>query len=79
MNFSDRKPSFYLARINQIVPHKSMVAFEDVIIYELNEQNGSIRLLENDNGLPSDANQLNERLGESNELFAKLLEIQQEI
>ncbi len=79
MNFSDRKPARYLARMNKIVPHKSMVSFEDVIIYELNEQNGSISLLENDNCLPSDENQLNERLGESNELFAKLLEIQQEI
>jgi len=79
MNFSDKKPAFYLARINQIVPHKSMVASEDVIIYELNEQDGRIRLLENDNSLPSDENQLNERLGESNELFAKLLEIQQQI
>lgn len=79
MNFSDRKPAFYLARINQIVPHKSMVAFEDVIIYELNEQDGRIKLLENDNSLPSDENQLNEMLGESNELFAKLLEIQQQI
>jgi predicted ATPase len=79
MNFSDKKPSFYLTRINQIVPHKSMVASEDVIIYELSEQDGRIKLLENDNSLPSDENQLNERLGESNELFANLLEIQQQI
>jgi predicted ATPase len=79
VNFSDRKPQFYLARINKIVPIKSIVSFKDVITYELNEQDGRIKLIENDNNLPSDENQLNERLGESNELFAKLLEIQQQI
>jgi predicted ATPase len=79
MNYSDRKPALYLARMNKIVPYKSMVSFTDVVIYELYERSGSIMLLENYDGLPSDENQLNEGLGESNELFANLLEIQQDI
>ncbi len=79
INYSDKKPEFYLARMNKIVPYKSMVSSTDVVIYELNEQNGKILLLDDYDGLPSDDNQLNERLGESNELFANLLEIQQNI
>ncbi|HAK76661.1 MAG TPA: AAA family ATPase [Runella sp.] len=79
INFSNRKPTFYLARLNKIVPHKAMVIHSDIGIYQLNEKDGSITKLESQNGLPSDANHLNEQLDESNELFAQLLEIQQEI
>lgn len=78
-NFPNRKPAFYLARLNKIVPHKAMVIHSDIGIYQLNEKDGSITKLESQNGLPSDANHLNEQLDESNELFAQLLEIQQEI
>lgn len=78
-NLPDKKKGPSLAKMNKIVPHKSMVPSIDVAIYELNEQTGNITLLENYDGLPSDENQLNERLGESNELFANLLEIQQVI
>lgn len=77
MNFSDRKPEMYLARLSKIVPHKSMSKANDLIIYELNEKDGSIKKLDEYNGLPSDENYLNDGLGESNELFAQLLEIQQ--
>lgn len=79
INFSNRKPTFYLERLNKIVPHKAMVIHSDIGIYQLNEKDGSITKLESQNGLPSDANHLNEQLDESNELFAQLLEIQQEI
>lgn len=78
-NFPNRKSAFYLARLNKIVPHKAMVIHSDIGIYQLNEKDGSITKLESQNGLPSDANHLNEQLDESNELFAQLLEIQQEI
>lgn len=66
-------------KLNSIIPIKSTVSGDDLVIYELNEIDGSIKKLETHNGLPSDANELNERLDESNELFAQLLEIQQGI
>ncbi len=77
MNFSDRKPEIYLARLSKVVPHKSMTNQINLIIYELNENDGTIKKLETFNGLPSDDNYLNVGLAESNELFAQLLEIQQ--
>lgn len=64
--------------IELIIPFESAVDSNDLVIYELDEKDGTIKKLEDYKGLPSDENQLNERLGESNELFAKLLEIQQE-
>ena len=68
-----------LLKLFQIVPYNSMVSSENTIIYELDEKDGSIGLLDNYSGLPSDENQLNNKLEESNELFANLLEIQQKI
>jgi hypothetical protein len=66
-------------KLNSIIPIKSTINGDDLAIYELNEIDGSIKKLETQNGLPSDENELNERLDESNELFAQLLEIQQDI
>lgn len=65
--------------LQEIVPFASTVNPNDLAIYELDESNGVIKLLPAYKGLPSDENKLNERLGESNELFAKLLEIQQRL
>jgi predicted ATPase len=66
-------------KLNRIIPIKSTISGDDLVIYELNEIDGSIKKLETQNGLPSDENELNIRLDESNELFAQLLEIQQGI
>ena len=79
MNFSNKKPEIFLDKLNKIVPHKAMINQNDISIYELDEIEGTISKLETQNGLPSDENELNERLDESNELFAQLLEIQQAI
>jgi hypothetical protein len=65
--------------INEIVPLKSLVRPHELVIYELNENDGTIKKLEDYNGLPSDENKLNNGLGESNELFAQLLEIEQSL
>ena len=65
-------------KLNKIVPQASTVNPSDLVIFELDEKNGLIKKLEEYQGLPSDENKLNERLGESNELFAQLLEIQQD-
>jgi predicted ATPase len=64
-------------KLQKVVPLTSTVCGEDLSIYELNEKSGTIKKVESYNGLPSDENELNEKLGETNELFAKLLEIQQ--
>jgi predicted ATPase len=68
-----------LRKLNKIVPLTATIKPDDLAIYELNEEDGSIKQLETYNGLPSDENELNELLGESNELFAQLLEMQQGI
>ncbi len=65
--------------LSKVVPFDSVVRPNDLAIYELNENDGTIKLLESYKGLPSDENYLNQGLAESNELFAQLLEIQQDI
>ena len=57
----------------------STLKANDLIIYELDEREGSIKKLRDYNGLPSDENKLNDNLEDSNELFAQLLEIQQSL
>jgi len=66
-------------KLQKIVPLNSTVNAQNLVIYELYEENGEIKMLKDYNGLPSDENELNDRLGESNEQFAQLLEIQKEI
>ena len=63
--------------LNAIVPMESTVNIEDLSIYEFDDRNGAINILEPCNGLPSDENILNGMFDESNEMFARLLEIQQ--
>ena len=66
-----------VSRLETIIPQFATTAATDAIIYELSD--GKIRKLPDYNGLPSDENYLNEMLSEGNELFAQLLEIQQEL
>jgi hypothetical protein len=63
-------------KINEIVPVKSAVDRDAVVIYELDEPTGEIRLLETYNGIPSSKNFLNKELSEKNELYAQLLDIE---
>ena len=65
--------------LEQIIPLSAIVNAENLSIYELDEKSGYIKLLETYEGLPSDENRLNIMLDESNELFAQLLEIQQQL
>lgn len=66
-----------IEKVAAIVPIASTVNPDDLIIYQMDEATGTIIRLESYNGLPSDENYLNDSLGETNELFAQLLEIQQ--
>lgn len=65
--------------LEKIVSLNSTIKSDDLSIYELDENNGTIHALETYNGLPSDENKLNEKLEEGNELFAQLLEIQKRL
>ena len=64
-----------LDKLKLIVPLASTIHSDAVSIFQL-DNNGIIKTLENYNGLPSDENYLNEFLAESNDLFVKLLEIE---
>lgn len=64
-----------LRELNDIVPLDAIIDPLSVNIYQLNES-GNIKKLDNYKGLPSDENFLNEFLGEFNDDFVKLLEIE---
>lgn len=63
-------------KLQDIVPTNSTVNPDDLVIYELNEKEGSIIKLADYKGLPSDENYLNDGLAETNQLFTKLQEIE---
>ena len=65
-----------LNKLAAIVPLQSALSGKDLVIYELDEEAGSIRGLPDYKGLPSDENYLNSSLDDSNELFAQLQEIE---
>ena len=75
IELSNKKDDLY-TKLNKIVPAESRVNSNNLVIYELDEQNGTIKKLDDYKGLPSDENYLNERMAEGNELFAELLEIE---
>ncbi|WP_454958293.1 AAA family ATPase [Capnocytophaga sputigena] len=63
-------------QLNAIVPISSAISADDLVIYQLNEREGSIELLDSYEGIPSDENFLNNEIGRTNELFADLLDLQ---
>jgi predicted ATPase len=69
------KKETLIAEIREIVPQVSTLNSDDLVIYELDDK-GNIIKLDDYKGLPSDENYLNERLAESNDLFANLLDIE---
>jgi hypothetical protein len=68
-----------LKKLDSIVPLKSTVNTQDVAIYQMDEESGTISLLTNYEGIPSDSNFLNDSLAKGNRLFDSLLEIEQEL
>lgn len=66
-----------LNKLNEIVPISSLVPGKSISIYETTED-GKIELLKPYENLPSDNNLLNKLLAEPNEIFAKLLELEEE-
>ncbi len=65
-----------ISKVSEIVPLISAINPENVIIYEI-KKNGTIKELETEGGIPTDENDLNERLMQINELFSDLINIRQ--
>jgi len=68
-----------LQRLDKIVPLKSTISSSDLSIYQLDEKDGTIKKLNDYEGIPSDNNYLNHSLADGNRLFDSLLEIEQEL
>ena len=65
--------------LNKIVPLSSFIKSDDLAIYELDESDGSIKKLSTFQGIPSDKNFLNISLGNTNQLYDSLLEIEEDL
>lgn len=65
--------------LNKIISEKSLISSENVIVYQLDEKDGSVKKLSTFEGIPSDKNYLNNILKEGNNLFDSLLEIEEEL
>lgn len=74
----NRKASLLLKKLEKVVPLAACLLSESVNIYEFLEK-GTINLLPNYQGIPSDNNYLNNSLFQINELFDALLEIEEEL
>ncbi|MBY0244570.1 MAG: ATP-binding protein [Sphingobacteriaceae bacterium] len=68
-----------LPKLYSLIPKDSLISASNVVVYQLDEKDGSVKKLETIDGIPSDKNYLNETLVESNLLFDSLLEIEQEL
>lgn len=68
-----------LPKLYRLIPKESLISASNVVIYQLDEKDGSVKKLETIDGIPSDKNYLNDNLVESNLLFDSLLEIEQEL
>ncbi|MBO7462540.1 MAG: AAA family ATPase [Bacteroidales bacterium] len=65
-------------KIAKIVPESSAINADDVAIYEFDDKTHTIRELERQNGLPSDNDYLNNALGDTNDLFCDLLDLEEQ-
>ncbi|NCP83780.1 MAG: ATP-binding protein [Bacteroidetes bacterium] len=68
-----------LPKLYSLIPKESLISASNVVVYQLDEKDGSVKKLETIDGIPSDKNYLNDTLVESNLLFDSLLEIEQEL
>lgn len=73
------KANQLIPKLNEIVSEKALTPSDVVVVYQLNEVDGSIEKLSAPEGIPSDKNYLNNNLREGNQLFDSLLEIEEEL
>lgn len=74
---SNRKNDLKI-NLNELVPLSSTINPDDLAIYELDDK-GNITKLDNYKGIPSDENELNEKLSETNDLFVNLLSLEKSL
>jgi predicted ATPase len=68
-----------MEKFEKIVPEISVIDSEEVVVYQMDETNGTISKLPNPEGIPSDKNYLNQSIRHGNIQFDKLLEIEEEL
>lgn len=68
-----------LPKLKNILPIQSMVSDDDVVVYQLDEIDGSIKRLATYEGIPTDKNYLNDTLRKGNQLFDALLALEEEL
>ena len=68
-----------LEKLKNLISIDSLVKESDLVIYELDEKNGSAQEVPLFEGVPSDHNYLNDFLRKGNQVFDQLLEIEEEI
>ena len=73
LKMADNKDA--IKEVERIVPIKSLLSSEDLVIYEIDDR-GTISKLIDYRRLPSDENYLNELLAESGYLFTELLQLE---
>ena len=66
-------------RLGNIVHIDSFVDASNVAIYQFDDHRGSVSILPNPEGIPSDNNYLNQFIAHGNKLFDQLLEIEEEL
>lgn len=75
----EQKREDLLPELYEIVPEQALLLADEVAIYQCNERDGSITELPCFEGIPSDHNLLNDWLRTGNELFDRLLELEEAI
>ncbi|WP_121964350.1 AAA family ATPase [Myroides sp. N17-2] len=65
-----------LNRVSNVVPLDALLGIDDLMVYQLDEEKGSIEQLEMYKGLPSDENYLNDSLEDINIQFSELFQIE---
>jgi len=66
-------------KLANVIPLKALLDADDLAIYQADEKTGSIAKLPMAEGIPSDSNYLNESLREGNDMFDRLLDIEEEL
>ncbi|MEK6511568.1 AAA family ATPase [Myroides odoratimimus] len=65
-----------LNRVANVVPLEAVLGIDDLVVYQLDDERGSIEQLEMYKGLPSDENYLNDSLEDINIQFSELFQIE---
>ena len=72
-----RKDASKIANISEIVPSKSVICGEDVVVYELRD--GNVHKLKTYDNMPDDSNMLNHAIENTNDDFDRLLDIEENL